>query len=1072
MKLVLFRTRLLKCLTCADDFEPPQPVLLGDFDECSEREGEDRDHNLGPQIKAVKRRSCMIARESLIERLLAALAFSAAMIILAPVGVNSQEPAPAPSPATTQSPATSGGTFEKITVVGTGTLIPTAATEQAMPITTYTEDALRRFGATTPIEGLRSLPSFYGTTSTENDSNFGTGAGAVNLRALGSQYTLTLINGRRVTGFDPAANIFQPLGFGDLNLIPLNFIASIDIEKDGATTTYGSDAVAGVVNIKLKNALPKREYGELDFLFGQASRGDATTFNVTAIGGYTTDKFSLIGGYDYYSQSPIYARDRPLSANLDFRPFGGRDTRSKNQPGNVIILSADGVTANEFTTLTPSTNPTSLADYRQYDPFHAGKNDLYNFAKVAPSKPERLRNSVYAALDYKIFDNALEFFGTFLYTQDHFYNGLAASPSPGIDATTSEESPYYPGVRRAPIGVPDPTAGTVPGDIVLTRFRSILLGPRQNFFDNRDYYFVGGFRGEIPSFNDSIFTPIVWEVAYSSEEFTQNQQLMNDYRLLKFNAAVINGTLDPFVPIGGPQSGSVVVTDAITGNTKTYTYDNKAALRQASYAEDSRLNNNLEIISGTTHTTFFPNLPQGGFTVAVGSEYRWQDFTFQPGPAEISGDVAGFTAINPFKGTEQIGAIYGELLLPIVTPDMKIPFVYSLDVDGGYRYEQTVAGGIDPLIHKFKPVDFSSGDPKLMIRFQPIPDITIRGTWSTAFRAPTPAELYATPSQSFPELTNPVTGATEQPQNGVISAGNTRLNPEKARIETAGIVYTPSFVPGRLTLSVDYYEIDQTNLISSGDAQFILDQFGASGGRNFATLITFLPTGQLKTVIAPSFNVAARHVEGLDYNVIYQTQEFSWGQITWTFAANYVLRFVVDPGQGGQPINFLGRSSQTASLTPGSVPRWKGFLDTNYAYKSFATGLKGNYIGDYADDTLGVSAFGIHPTQRRVREWITFDWRASYEFKRPEDVQPNNSLTQAPYSGNGKATKEVVSSAGPVSKPSPWAYLLGGTTIQVGVNNIFDKQPPFSANALNDGYDTSLYNNEGRFYYVSISKNF
>jgi outer membrane receptor protein involved in Fe transport len=218
--------------------------------------------------------------------------------------------------------------------------------------------------------------------------------------------------------------------------------------------------------------------------------------------------------------------------------------------------------------------------------------------------------------------------------------------------------------------------------------------------------------------------------------------------------------------------------------------------------------------------------------------------------------------------------------------------------------------------------------------------------------------------------------------------------------------------------------------------------------------------------------VAARHVEGLDYNVIYQTQEFSWGQITWTFAANYVLRFVVDPGQGGQPINFLGRSSQTASLTPGSVPRWKGFLDTNYAYKSFATGLKGNYIGDYADDTLGVSAFGIHPTQRRVREWITFDWRASYEFKRPEDVQPNNSLTQAPYSGNGKATKEVVSSAGPVSKPSPWAYLLGGTTIQVGVNNIFDKQPPFSANALNDGYDTSLYNNEGRFYYVSISKNF
>ena len=156
-----------------------------------------------------------------------------------------QEAVRAPKRAT---PAVAGAAeTERVVVTGTYIPVPTAESEGALPVVDYSREQLTTFGANTPAEGLRRVPSFIGNTETENNSKRGTGAAQVNLRALGSRNTLTMINGRRAFSFE------------DINALPLGFIESVEILKDGASATYGADAVAGVVNFKLRHGQRRRD---------------------------------------------------------------------------------------------------------------------------------------------------------------------------------------------------------------------------------------------------------------------------------------------------------------------------------------------------------------------------------------------------------------------------------------------------------------------------------------------------------------------------------------------------------------------------------------------------------------------------------------------------------------------------------------------------------------------------------------------------------------------------------------------------------------------------------------------
>jgi outer membrane receptor protein involved in Fe transport len=1011
-----------------------------------------------------------------------------AALVGVPLVLLAQEPPSGETPAVIETPATEiapvSDDLERMIV--TGTLIPTAETEGALPVTTYTAETLKKFGATNLAEALRSLPSYYGNTPNENDSLGGTGAAVINLRALGTQYTLTLINNRRVSG--NKAGFEAGAGFADLNLIPENFVDNIEILKDGATTRYGSDAVAGVANITLKK-IPQGEYGEIDFKYGNTTNNDQAVINFTAIGGFADDRVSVTGGYDYYHRNAIYARDRFVSASSDGKRFGGRDISSTLYPGQATIVTAveDGFVfgVNDVAVQDIRGVPTTTDDYGLVAPLRVRRVgiDEFNFQTQSPSRPEFLRNSVYAQLDAKIFDKYLEFFGTFLYTQRRFYNGAASSPDffgfetplaapltsvTGVSLLDETQiltaSPYYPSPatgRRSPVGTPITEYAV--GDIYSANYRSLELGPRTNTIDATDYLFQGGFRGEIPSFSEKLLLPINWEIGYTSEEFRQRTENNGDYIRQALLAEIAAGNFNPFIAQDAPRQGFVTIGGV------TYNYDNEAALERAAYKEDQIVRNVLRAIDGNIRTTFFPDSFQGGVTLALGAEYRWEDFVFAPGPVAVSGQGPGFNALQPFSGQRESAAFFGELLIPVVTPDMNIPGVYALDATVALRYERFNVGGVDPdpaspSFNDFVTNSFASTDPKVHVRYQPFKDLTLRGSYSTAFVAPNVFQLFSTPQISFPEVFNANTGETVQPAGGIIIQGNPALRPETAEIFTGGVVYTPSFAPGQLTLSVDYYGIYQDGLISIGDAQFVLDQFFASGGTVFADRVTFLPNGDIDQVNTIAFNSGRREVEGLDFNLIYQTPEFKWGTFTFTAAWNYVLKYRISPSPGAEFIDFTDKFNNTSAFAPGSIPYWKGYLDLNYQFGGFQTGIKFNYIADVQDDNTGVI---VEPVERRVREWYTFDWRASYLFKRPEEVVAENGLTK---SGYGKEGKAVAPPPPAPAKPSIWSRLLGGTELQVGVLNIFDEPPPFGSNAFNDNYDTSLYNNVGRFWYVGIQK--
>src|SRR3954466_10904015 len=235
------------------------------------------------------------------------------------VGSAYAQTTPTPGPNAPNAPVQSEATTERVVV--TGSYIPTAETESALPVTVYTAEVLKKQGANTPVEGLRQLPSFVDNTITENDSNGGNGQAFITLRGLGPSNTLTLINGRRA---------FE---FADVNAIPIGALARTEILKDGASAIYGSDAVAGVVNFVMLNGPGEKPYegAELFALYGNTTDTDAHVRQVYLRGGVTglDGKVAIAASGEYYSRANLFSVDREIATTADNRKLGGANQNSQ-----------------------------------------------------------------------------------------------------------------------------------------------------------------------------------------------------------------------------------------------------------------------------------------------------------------------------------------------------------------------------------------------------------------------------------------------------------------------------------------------------------------------------------------------------------------------------------------------------------------------------------------------------------------------------------------------------------------------------------------------------------------------
>lgn len=724
-----------------------------------------------------------------------------------------------------------------------------------MPVTTFVNEQFIRFGSNTPAEGLRQLPSFVGNTETENDSNGGTGAARVNLRGYGSENTLTMINSRRAFSFE------------DINALPLGFVESVEILKDGASATYGADAVAGVVNFKVRHAM---KGGELDLLYGNTNLGASNDAAVRAgylVGGLAGEKYNITVGASGYERDAIFSRDTFLSSLADRRRLGGNNAGTGSYPGRISITGSvanngtlpgrpPGTFSNvtrQLVVIDPTVTPDNINDYRPF----VFDDDALNFREFTPAIPAQERYGFFLDGEYKILpENRLTIFGTAIYSHTVQFNSTAPAPItfPGFIA---RPSPYNP---VATIPQIDPVNGRQARDPITgapvfiqrlnsVSYRGFETGNRESTYEDDFYHYIVGLKGE---FAKDYF----WEIGYVYDENNQLLHQQGDQRRSLLGAAVADGSFNPFIAINAPRSGTL----------NGFSYDNVAALEAAAYEAKSKTDTVAQSWDGKVGGRLFTGLPQGGVNFVVGLDFRREELSQSADPILLSGDVLGFEAATAFDTEQDVYAGFVEVNIPLVSSTMNIPGIHNLDFTFAHRYERFEIRGADPTAPATRAEQILKTDvPKFALRYAPYKDLTLRASYSRSFRAPGVEEFF-TPQRTVPfnfDVIDPLApggSATVVPGGFYTTGGSLDLQPERTDNYSAGFVFTPRQIPN-LTLTADYYQLNSEGIVASSVAQFLVIQNAVSG--LFADRIIRDAGGALFSVIDTPFNAARKAVEGV-----------------------------------------------------------------------------------------------------------------------------------------------------------------------------------------------------------------
>jgi iron complex outermembrane receptor protein len=980
--------------------------------------------------------------------------------------------------------------------------IPPIETESVLPVTVYTTEVLQKGGANTPIEGLRQLPFFVGTTATENDSNGGDGRAFVNLYALGSNNTLTLINGRRA------------FSFSDINAIPISALSRTEVFI-GASAIYGSDAVAGVVNFILVNGPGEQPYegAELHAFYGNTTEADAHVRQVYLRGGVTglDGKVSIAAAGEYYSRANLYARDRPdvarssdTSNNIGDPNYpgsagmqwGGLDNNSPTFGGRATILTAVGNTpAGAIVLIDPTNNtPNPRTSYRRFDAIPGTDPSRFNFRAFTPAIPAVEKAMYFVTGRYKIFGDGLQLYGDVMYSHTKQDNGVSGTPFSVSSSLNGRDE-----VRGSifnPFG----------NNLAAIAYRlQQELGGRRSFFDSDYQRFVAGINGDFNIKGSSFISRFSYDSGFVYEHYQQDRIDSGDATRSGLLALIANNSFNLFIGQFAPITGSAptYVNGVATGLTAPY--DNTIArnlttdaVPGASYVGHSLFWERDFLYDLKTNAHLFPNWWNGGFDLALGYEHREIQQHAVADPVQAAGDQLGFNrAAANTKTKQEVDSFFTELYFPIINATMNVPFVCSLAMSVAWRYEKfdnedqltKATGSFD----NSNPDEDFGGTPRFSLRYQPMGDLLLRASWWQSVRPPTFDELFTPVTQTFPQFFGVPIGINIQPQYGIWMGGNPTLKPEKTDAYSAGLVWNPKFVPG-FVLTLDGYQLFTRDLIldgsffwplalaaneNSGGAAFV-DLDGCGGGSGAAIApggpgvgVTRDPAnGNIVTCIdSLNSNAGKRLVQGIEATATYEIPTERFGKFTISGGYNHFFTWKAEPLAGTGANSFLGNyNNGRLPFGPGAVPFNKGFLRGEWEWRGFDFVATGNYIGDYRDDpafnATANPAIGSPDYTGRIRtvdSYTTLDMQLSYAFVKP-DAEP------VPYAKDSKESKNVMQTV--ANNSTIWQRLLWGTKLTVGVNNAFDRNPPSVLAAPNDNYDTSLYSIRNRYYYVAVTKKF
>jgi outer membrane receptor protein involved in Fe transport len=930
-------------------------------------------------------------------------------------------------------------------IVVTGSRIARPELTASIPVAVVSSQSIENKGQTNALDAIRDIPIAGQSLdkSASNFSNFDNGISTVNLRNLGTSRTLVLINGRRSVGTPGDSAV-------DLNNIAPDLIDHIEIATGGTSAVYGSDAVAGVVNIILK----KRFDGvQLHLQGGISSRGDAGNqlASITAGKTFADDRGHVIANFTYTHDEALFARDRAYSA-VDVPNKSSYASQGLFDTGGAPVFSPAAGTTFTF-------SPANAVK-----PYEGAGVDGYNrnADRLLGTPVQRYLGSVLA--DYE-FSPAATLFAEFTYsktrarsiieplavddlgTQGQSVYNFDGSPFSGIPAT----NPLVPAaIRNAAIA-----NGS---NVIYFRRRSNGLFER-NATSKREYYRgVLGLRGDIGS---NWKYEAYYEHSRVKDHTFSQAILMNNYGAA-LQATTINGQVVCADPVA--RAAGCVPINIFGFNTATpamvkwlSTYTGKGALVPGASPGDMAVNDlertGTQDVAALNLTGSLFELPAGAVQIAVGAEYHREKSVQIYDPFTQSGWSSAQQAANTI-GQYNSKEVYGEVNVPLLRD---VPFGHELTLEGAVRYADYSTVG------SFWSYKFGG-------TYAPVPDLRFRAIYARAVRAPNVNELYSGLANTAPAVVDPCdqnegngddprpggllplpaacaaipgianylrthpgqpftyTLAQIQTINGAIG-GNTSLDAESTQTLTAGATFTPTFFRG-FDLSVDYYRVKVKNAITQVDFQVSADQCVATGDPNFCNNVTRDPnTGIIKSVDAIYLNGASYEVEGIDTQAHYTFRPHVFGpdeRVDLSVFWNHKFKQDKTPFAGG------------------AVGHQLGVADVYGTSQNIGTGFKDQVTFNAA---LQHGPFGLAYTFRYFSPVVTStagDRIPSYTY---HDIQ-------------AKFT---------VGEDRNYEFY-------VGVNNLFDKQPPIVTDLANQwpGTNTvaSTYDLVGRRFYAGARAKF
>ena len=935
----------------------------------------------------------------------------------------------------------------------TGSRIKRTDIETASPVTVIGRAEMELTGLTDVGDFIQSIPSMSGSPIGTTTNNGGNGAVLIDLRGMGTARTLTLVNGKRV------------VDGGDYQAIPSAMIEQVEILKDGASATYGADAVAGVVNIITRKDFTGVELTAQTADWNNTDGAGQDSFSILA--GQDFDRGNFVFGAEFVTQEEAFQRDTPwdfmqdsyyiypagceaqVTAPYDGTPEGGcypigssriPESRLPFFSARDYLLNPDGTrqldpnnrpipSPNDypghglFLIGTPATGPNQVGLMEAHD----GRS--YNYAPVNYMQTPYERTNVFAESGFELTDT-INFSAEFRANKrssaqqlaplpftggDPMYNGFFDNPVTGQTTayTGVSEDNYY--LREAidAYNLANPTAGLAYEPVVGPRRRMIETNRR---FEQEvtQYQWNIALDGEI---NEDM----TWDVNYG-----QGHRSITSQDFGQFAGSRLFNALGPSADLDGDGSpecyADVSNPDTlITGCVPLNLFGGGSVDAGGNPVVTTLTQEMLDYVSLDTvdvsnsdQKTFSANITGLAFDMA-GGEFGWaagyaywnQEFANILDSAKTIGAVTGNVGASTV-GALSNDAFYGEFYAPVLE---------SLTLKGGVRYDDWDKFGSDTTY-------------QIGVEFAPLDELKLRTTYGTVFRAPTIGALFGGVVDSFPTASDPCDGggtvavgcaaASNQTDNQLPAkvGGNPGLEAEHGDTFTAGVVWNPEFGEHQFTVIADYWKISLEDGIGSLGVQTTLDQCYIEQVAEACALVSRDSNYNITAILDQNLNIATESAIGVDF-------EFKWsypsefGQLNAALLWTHMLEREQEQFEGAPVEDFVGRYVGSAFAED------KANISFQWTLDNFSISYLGEYISSMEGD---INASRLWPDHKQpVDSYLYHDIVGSYTF----DGDTNLVLS-------------------------------------AGITNITDEEPPYLDVGFNANTDPSTYRMFGQGYYLRL----